>query len=1257
MFAKEFLLKKKYELQCRIGEGTYATVYRARRLIDSEIVAVKVINVFKMDKKKIENALNEVRIICAIDHPNVVGYHEAFLDEKNKDLYIIMEYVGGGDMNDRIKFLNTNKTFLPEETVWKYAIQILQALKALHDRKIIHRDIKPGNIFVSADLSTIKLGDLNVSKIMRHRSMTATVIGTPYYLAPEIWKNAMYDYRCDVFSFGCVLYEIAALQVPFQGSSISELFKKIEYGTVPFLPKRYSNHLYNFIKLCLTKSFKNRPMVEKLLSDPRLMKFKHKFRHLVYDDRKDNKKYLKDIQVDDIDKLKQILPSLKNNRSSSMKCFGGVQRSFDKGSKKTKEFQNFSVVHNSRNEDSMSFNSKISTKFKDTRSSKQEGKKNFDSNRESELVNSKRRKKTNTEFSKYSKRKLKVSRNYEARKNYSKFLKNQRKKKEQKKSVPKEDLVTKPPRKNRSSIRSKKSISTSVKKGPRKSQVEEPKQNKHSIRPIIKEVKEELAGTWEIDMESSELGDSHQDLIEIMDGITSKRNKTNTKKNLNSKTISKKKLVSQNVKEEKSCKCDSQLSNKTSKTNKKVFDLSTSKKEMEVLNKRTKERKKSHKKSISLAPKKVGRFLRVRSSLSTSKNQIKSQTSSQRVRSNKEMLKSECFSSNRAEETTSKVRILHNQDLVFEKNVSHFSSIRENNVQMDPHNSINSQTKESMIQSERVVSKNQQSWRVVENEKKPVNNLKVKKLNSKRSINNKILNFPEPGITKVNLSSVNNQYDTIQEMPEQEITTDRMGSQKRRFETQKSKQEMLCFGSQREVTGANAIDYTNFGHKDSKKKTYKKFSKRYSKNLGKGAKSEKNKILINKKKLRPSKKLDGKIYQKANKRNSKMKNLEITIQKKPILKGQSARDINSSAIQSYSSRHESNKFYKHKKTSRKIQTSLIRNKDSTNNFKKKSEKIQNRTVIPSYSTHSYVKRRIQTRSKAKKRQKGLTSDNLTMKYSEKKAKRQSPIFKKKIKSEIGYPIRGNKAININETITSINITQNENEGYNDRCFGSMENFENKNILQGNSQTKFNPTLTEKLPTRLNVSPETVQQEEGNYTKTTSQSDLLKKKQAPNNQSNFIMLNIKKNHGKGNNTFNPKPIKSEQDVTSRNLKESREGKSRNETSLMAKQSKLLNNDVQKNKIVKAKVKRFNSRASRKPILKKGENKYLYLLSSKSNKGEGKTLKVNSKNRDLPIKSKKQKFKNFGTGKVQKNRLTEPFGSTRVIKYRPSGKNED
>lgn len=114
-----------------------------------------------------------------------------------------MEYVGGGDLSQRLRQCRRKRTHLKESIIWEYFIQTLQGLLALHNMKIVHRDVKTANIFLSEDLKTAKLGDMNVAKVVKN-DFASTQIGTPYYLAPEIWNNKLYDFRCDVFSLGCV---------------------------------------------------------------------------------------------------------------------------------------------------------------------------------------------------------------------------------------------------------------------------------------------------------------------------------------------------------------------------------------------------------------------------------------------------------------------------------------------------------------------------------------------------------------------------------------------------------------------------------------------------------------------------------------------------------------------------------------------------------------------------------------------------------------------------------------------------------------------------------------------------------------------------------------------------------------------------------------------------------------------------------------------------------------------------------------------
>lgn len=254
-----------YDVLKQIGKGAYGIVYKVKNRTDKSIFALKTIDISKMDNKALANTLNEIRILCSINHPNIVGYKEAFLC--GTTLCVVMEYVGGGDLSEKITSCRKRNYCINEESIWKYTVQILNGLKELHSLKILHRDIKSANIFLSEDFETVKLGDLNIAKVAKE-DFASTQIGTPYYLAPEIWMNQKYDNRCDIFSLGCVIFEMATLKVPFDASTIQELYKKITQSTVDAIPNRYSSQLADIIHLFLAKNPKNRPSVLEAMEIP-----------------------------------------------------------------------------------------------------------------------------------------------------------------------------------------------------------------------------------------------------------------------------------------------------------------------------------------------------------------------------------------------------------------------------------------------------------------------------------------------------------------------------------------------------------------------------------------------------------------------------------------------------------------------------------------------------------------------------------------------------------------------------------------------------------------------------------------------------------------------------------------------------------------------------------------------------------------------------------------------------------------------------
>ena len=248
-----------------LGKGVFGSVLIVKRKEDNEIYAMKRVKIGGLTKKELENSFNEVRLLASLNHKNVIGYREAFYDQKSKTLNIVMEYADDGDLSTKIKQAIKRQIFFDEQTIWSTLIQILEGLKYLHKSDIIHRDLKSANIFLNKK-GAVKIGDLNVSKIIG-KSMAITQTGTPYYASPEIWNDHPYDYKCDIWSAGCIIYEMASLKMPFRGTSMQMLYNNVMKGNIAPIPSRYSNDLMEIIKIILTKNPHKRPSAEQLLNN------------------------------------------------------------------------------------------------------------------------------------------------------------------------------------------------------------------------------------------------------------------------------------------------------------------------------------------------------------------------------------------------------------------------------------------------------------------------------------------------------------------------------------------------------------------------------------------------------------------------------------------------------------------------------------------------------------------------------------------------------------------------------------------------------------------------------------------------------------------------------------------------------------------------------------------------------------------------------------------------------------------------------
>jgi serine/threonine protein kinase len=261
---------KDFQVISRLGEGSYSSVWKVKRISDGQEYAMKKVKLASLSEKEKENALNEVRILASINDPNIVAYKEAFLEDNSMTLCIVMEYAGGGDVYNKIVSHQKRNTFFPEEEIWKMLISMLQGLKKLHDMKILHRDLKCANVFLSSD-SRAKLGDLNVSKVAK-ANLAYTQTGTPYYASPEVWRDQPYDMKSDIWSLGCVLYEVTALKPPFRANDMEGLYKKVQRGIFDRIPTQYSIDLYNIICQMLQVSPSMRPNCDGLLNHPIVIK-------------------------------------------------------------------------------------------------------------------------------------------------------------------------------------------------------------------------------------------------------------------------------------------------------------------------------------------------------------------------------------------------------------------------------------------------------------------------------------------------------------------------------------------------------------------------------------------------------------------------------------------------------------------------------------------------------------------------------------------------------------------------------------------------------------------------------------------------------------------------------------------------------------------------------------------------------------------------------------------------------------------------
>ena len=258
-----------YKVLQQLGEGSFGKAFLCEKDSDGSLCVIKQILIEGMNEKEKEDVLNESNILAKLDHPNIIKFYDVFESKKPKHMInIVTEYADGGDLSEKIKERKNKNSNFTESEILDYFTQICLAIRHIHEKKIIHRDLKSGNIFLMKN-GFVKLGDFGIAKnFQRTIDKAKTMVGTPYYLSPEMIESKPYDSKSDIWSLGVLLYEMMTFKMPFNANSLASLIIKITRGNYIPPPVIYTKDLRELVSKCLTLDPKNRPTIKEILGMP-----------------------------------------------------------------------------------------------------------------------------------------------------------------------------------------------------------------------------------------------------------------------------------------------------------------------------------------------------------------------------------------------------------------------------------------------------------------------------------------------------------------------------------------------------------------------------------------------------------------------------------------------------------------------------------------------------------------------------------------------------------------------------------------------------------------------------------------------------------------------------------------------------------------------------------------------------------------------------------------------------------------------------
>jgi len=263
------VFKAIYRTDKQLGEGAYSVVKLAFNKFTGAKSAVKIVNRTDISPEDDLALKQEVDIMRQLNHPNIINCYDFFEEEKN--YYVVLEYMDGGELFDRI----VKKTVYNEKEARDVVKILVSAIKYCHDRDVVHRDLKPENLLLTSreDDASLKIADFGFA-VRVNSNLLSTQCGTPGYIAPEILENKPYGKAVDMWSIGVITYIILGGYPPFHDDNMRNLFRKIRKGDFEFHPeywKNVSSDAKDLIKGLLTVNASARLTADQVLQHPWLM--------------------------------------------------------------------------------------------------------------------------------------------------------------------------------------------------------------------------------------------------------------------------------------------------------------------------------------------------------------------------------------------------------------------------------------------------------------------------------------------------------------------------------------------------------------------------------------------------------------------------------------------------------------------------------------------------------------------------------------------------------------------------------------------------------------------------------------------------------------------------------------------------------------------------------------------------------------------------------------------------------------------------